>query len=135
MRIIARLPGNVLSAQEYRLKAIRDRWGAVLFDFLLGGLFEHRMIHADPNLANFSFLADGRVVVYDFGCVKSVPPTIVQGYRALPRAALDGRRSEVPALLAAVGVSTASQPFLRFGRAAGAYKKQALRVPRFSLIS
>ena len=30
------------------------------------------MIHADPNLANFSFLADGRVVVYDFGCVNSV---------------------------------------------------------------
>ena len=37
------------------------------------GLFEHRLIHADPNLSNFSFLADGRVVVYDFGCVKSVP--------------------------------------------------------------
>jgi predicted unusual protein kinase regulating ubiquinone biosynthesis (AarF/ABC1/UbiB family) len=91
-----------------RPQALRDRWGAVLFDFLLRGLFEHRMIHADPNLANFSFLADGRVVVYDFGCVKSVPPNIVQGYRALARAALDGRRSDVPALLAAMGVSTAS---------------------------
>jgi predicted unusual protein kinase regulating ubiquinone biosynthesis (AarF/ABC1/UbiB family) len=66
------------------------------------------MSHADPNLANFSFLADGRVVVYDFGCVKSVPPTIVQGYRDLSRAALAGRRSEVPALLAVMGVSTAS---------------------------
>jgi predicted unusual protein kinase regulating ubiquinone biosynthesis (AarF/ABC1/UbiB family) len=93
---------------DARPQALRDRWGAVLFDFLLRGLFEHRMIHADPNLANFSFLADGRVVVYDFGCVKSVPPTIVKGYRALSRAALDGRRREVPALLAAMGVSTAS---------------------------
>jgi len=74
------------------LRALRDRWGAVLFDFLLRGLSEQRMIQADPNLANFSFLADGRVVVYDFGCVRSVPPTIVQGYRALSRAALDGRR-------------------------------------------
>ena len=40
----------------------------MLFDFMLRGLFEHRLIHADPNLSNFSFLADGRVVVYDFGC-------------------------------------------------------------------
>ena len=93
---------------DERPQALRDRWGAVLFDFLLRGLFEHRMIHADPNLANFSFLADGRVVVYDFGCVKSVPPNIVQGYRDLSRAALAGRRSEVPALLAAMGVSTAA---------------------------
>jgi predicted unusual protein kinase regulating ubiquinone biosynthesis (AarF/ABC1/UbiB family) len=93
---------------EQRMQALRDRWGAVLFDFLLRGLFQHRLIHADPNLANFSFLADGRVVVYDFGCVKSVPPAIVQGYRALSRAVLDGRSFDVPALLAAMGVSTGS---------------------------
>jgi predicted unusual protein kinase regulating ubiquinone biosynthesis (AarF/ABC1/UbiB family) len=80
----------------------------VLFDFMLRGLFEHRLIHADPNLSNFSFLDDGRVVVYDFGCVKSVPPNIVNGYRELSRAALAGRRFDVPALLAAMGVSTAS---------------------------
>ena len=96
------------ACDDARPQALRDRWGAVLFDFLLGGLFEHRLIHADPNLANFSFLADGRVVVYDFGCVKSVPPRIVKGYRELCRAALDGRWSEVPALLAAMGVSAAS---------------------------
>ena len=93
---------------ERRMQALRDRWGAVLFDFMLRGLFEHRLIHADPNLSNFSFLADGRVVVYDFGCVKSVPPNIANGYRALARAALAGRRSEVPALLAAMGVCMAS---------------------------
>ncbi len=96
------------ACDDARPQALRDCWGAVLFDFLLRGLFEHRLIHADPNLANFSFLADGRVVVYDFGCVKSVPPNIARGYRELSRAALDGRRFDVPALLAAMGVSTAS---------------------------
>ena len=96
------------TCDEARPQALRDRWGAVLFDFLLRGLFEHRMIHADPNLANFSFLADGRVVVYDYGCVKSVPRTIVKDYRELSRSTLDGRRGEVPALLAAMGVSTGS---------------------------
>lgn len=107
MEYVAGFTPDEACADE-RPQALRDRWGAVLFDFLLRGLFEHRMIHADPNLANFSFLADGRVVVYDFGCVKSVPPTIVQGYRELSRAALDGRRFDVPTLLAAMGVSTAS---------------------------
>jgi predicted unusual protein kinase regulating ubiquinone biosynthesis (AarF/ABC1/UbiB family) len=96
------------ACDERRPQALRDRWGAVLFDFMLRGLFEHQLIHADPNLSNFSFLADGRVVVYDFGCVKLVPPNIVNGYRELSRAALAGRRGEVPALLAAMGVSTAS---------------------------
>ncbi len=96
------------ACDDARPQALRDRWGAVLFDFMLRGLFEHRLIHADPNLSNFSFLADGRVVVYDFGCVKSVPPNIAQGYRELARAALAGRRFDVPALLAAMGVSTAS---------------------------
>jgi len=91
-----------------RPQALRDRWGAVLFDFLLRGLFEHRMIHADPNLSNFSFLSDGRVVVYDFGCVKSVPKTIANGYRALSRAALDGRRGDIPSLLASMGICTAN---------------------------
>ena len=50
----------------------------MLFDFLLRGLFEHRLIHADPNLANFSFLADGRVVVYDFGCDDELLRRIVE---------------------------------------------------------
>lgn len=96
------------ACDDARPQALRDRWGAVLYDFVLCGLFEHRFIHADPNLANFSFLADGRVVVYDYGCVKSVPRPIVKGYRELVRAALDGRHGEVPALLAAMGVSTGS---------------------------
>jgi len=89
-------------------QALRDRWGAALFNFLLRGLFEHRILHADPNLSNFSFLPDGRVVVYDFGCVKSVPRQIVRGYREVSRAALDGRGGDVPALLEEIGVATAA---------------------------
>jgi predicted unusual protein kinase regulating ubiquinone biosynthesis (AarF/ABC1/UbiB family) len=87
---------------------LRDRWGSVLFELLLRGLLEHRLLHADPNLANFSFLPGGRVVVYDFGCVKEVPAGIARGYRDVTRAALAGRRDEIPALLDAMGVGAAS---------------------------
>jgi predicted unusual protein kinase regulating ubiquinone biosynthesis (AarF/ABC1/UbiB family) len=85
-------------------QALKDRWGVVLFDFLLRGLLENRLLHADPNLANFAFRRDGRVVVYDFGCIKEVPLRLARGYRAMCRTALDGRIDELPELLKKMGV-------------------------------
>ena len=83
---------------------LKDRWGVVLFDFLLRGLLRHRLLHADPNLANFSFRPDGRVVVYDFGCVKEVPLRLARGYRGLCRAALEGRTDDLPGVLKRMGM-------------------------------
>ena len=83
---------------------LKDRWGLVLFDFLLRGLLEHRLLHADPNLANFAFRRDGRVVVYDFGCVKEVPLRLARGYRDLCRRALAGRVDELPDQLKKMGL-------------------------------
>ena len=129
-------------ATDQRLK---DRWGVVLFDFVLRGLFEHRLLHADPNLANFAFLPDGRVVVYDFGCLKEVPARLARGYRDLCLAALAGRADELPHLLAGVGIMRndgeplpaevvrpyaelvlellGDQPPFRFGEGAQAYRR------------
>ncbi len=84
---------------------LRNRWGRVLFEFQMRGLFEHRMLHADPNLANFSFLEDGRVIVYDFGSVKRVPEKLATCYAALLRAVLEGNREEVPEILQALGAT------------------------------
>ena len=83
---------------------LRDRWGRVLLEFQYRGLLEHRFLHADPNLANFSFLDDGRVIVYDFGCVKRIPEKLAAGYAALLRAVLGGRREEIPGILFDLGV-------------------------------
>ena len=47
----------------------------MLFDFLLRGLFEHRLIHADPNLSNLSFLPDGRVIGYDDQLLRQIIDT------------------------------------------------------------
>jgi predicted unusual protein kinase regulating ubiquinone biosynthesis (AarF/ABC1/UbiB family) len=87
---------------------LKNRWGEVLLAFLLRGLLRHRLLHADPNLANFAFRADGAVIVYDFGCVKRVPATITRGYREVARAIVEGRPEDVPAVLLAMGVSRAS---------------------------
>ncbi len=83
---------------------LRDRWGTVLFEFLYRGLYQHRFLHGDPNLANFAFLEDGRVIVYDFGCVKRLPEKIVAGYAGVIRAAADGRNADIPGILLEMGV-------------------------------
>ena len=83
----------------------RDRWGRVLFEFQIRGLFEHRMLHTDPNFANFSFLEDGRMVVYDFGSVKRIPGKLAACYSALLRSVIDGRPEEVPEILRQLGAS------------------------------
>ncbi|MCP4902014.1 MAG: AarF/ABC1/UbiB kinase family protein [bacterium] len=91
---------------------LRDKWGAVLVQLMLRGLFEHRFLHADPNLANFAFLDDGRVIVYDFGCVKEVPENIAVGYAELWMAGLEKRGDLVPEILGRIGVATADGTLL-----------------------
>jgi predicted unusual protein kinase regulating ubiquinone biosynthesis (AarF/ABC1/UbiB family) len=103
MEYVEGIPPDEACSDRYD-QGLKDRWGVVLFDFFLRGLLDHRFLHADPNLANFAFKADGRVVVYDFGCVKEVPARLARGYRDVCRAALAGRREQVPAALAAMGL-------------------------------
>ena len=88
---------------------LKDRWAQVLFDFQMRGLFELRWLHADPNLANFAFLEDGRIIVYDFGCVKKIPERMANGYAALVNAILDDRKSEIPEILVNLGVYKTGQ--------------------------
>lgn len=85
-------------------QALRDEWGAALFELTLRGLMDHRFLHADPNLANFAFREDGRVVVYDYGCMKEVPDKLAAGYSKLMRAVLDKRKTAIPDILAGMGI-------------------------------
>jgi len=84
---------------------LRSRWGAVLMEFQLRGLLEHRFLHADPNLANFAFLDDGRVVVYDFGCIKVVPPELALIYARLLLAVMHGETERIPGIVAGMGAT------------------------------
>jgi predicted unusual protein kinase regulating ubiquinone biosynthesis (AarF/ABC1/UbiB family) len=84
--------------------SLRDRWGQQLFRCLLAGLLRDRLLHADPNLANFAFRKDGRIIMYDFGCMKKVPKTLSEGYARLIRAVLQKNYEKIPGLLAQIGV-------------------------------
>ena len=95
-------------------QTLRDRWGQVLFELQIRGLLVHRMLHADPNLANFAFREDGGVVVYDFGCVKRVSAPLAAGYAELFRLAVANDAAGIPGALLAMGVGTESgEPLAR----------------------
>jgi predicted unusual protein kinase regulating ubiquinone biosynthesis (AarF/ABC1/UbiB family) len=83
---------------------LKNTWARVMVRLILKGLFSFRFLHADPNIANFAFLPDGRVIVYDFGCMKEVPDSLRTSYVRLVRAFLDQDYERLPLLLKSMGV-------------------------------
>jgi predicted unusual protein kinase regulating ubiquinone biosynthesis (AarF/ABC1/UbiB family) len=81
----------------------RDRMGTYLLEAVLTQFFGFRILQADPNLANFAFTQDDRVILYDFGCVKRFPKAFVEGIRTLVRDAVLGRYQKLRGDAAAVG--------------------------------
>lgn len=103
MHLVEGLRGDE-ACDPARPQELRDLWGRRLFELQFRGLLVHRLLHADPNLANFAFREDGRLVVYDFGCLKRVPEPLAAGYARLVRAAIEGRPQDVPTALDVMGV-------------------------------
>lgn len=97
-------PGLDAEAAETAAQSLRDRWGERLLELQLRGLFHDRLLHADPNLANFAFRDDGSLVLYDFGCLKRVPGSLSTGYAKLLLAVIDDRKGAIPEILLEMGV-------------------------------
>ncbi len=81
-----------------------DAVGRTWVDIFCRQLFEFRSLHADPNPANFSFLPDGKIVLYDFGCVRYFTQEFVTDYARLVRETLDGRIDRLPENLGRIGL-------------------------------
>jgi len=54
-------------------------------DFLHSSIHEHQRFHADPHPGNFLVTADNKLVVLDFGCVKTIPQDFYNFYFSLVR--------------------------------------------------
>lgn len=103
MEFVDGIPPAEAVSERYP-RHLRDQWGVALFEFTLRGLLQHRFLHADPNLANFAFREDGKVVVYDYGCMKEIPEDLAAGYAGLIDAVLHRRKTAIPGLLRSMGV-------------------------------
>lgn len=79
-------PGHHISELSEFSQPTLNQIGEALFRVLADQIFELGVIHADPNPGNFAFRPDGTIVMYDFGCVKRLDPTIVEAYRDTIRA-------------------------------------------------
>lgn len=103
MGFVDGIPPSEAASQRYP-QTLRDQWGVALFEFNVRSLLEHRFLHADPNFANFAFREDGKVVVYDFGCMKEIPADLAAGYTRLVEAVLATRKTAIPGILKDMGV-------------------------------
>lgn len=72
---------------EYPLE-LRNQFAVDLFEFMARSIFELKAVHADPNPGNFAFRPDGRLLIYDFGCIKRLEDESVDAYHQTVRAAV-----------------------------------------------
>jgi predicted unusual protein kinase regulating ubiquinone biosynthesis (AarF/ABC1/UbiB family) len=82
----------------------KNRWGGELLEFVIRGLLSHRFLHADPNFGNYAFLADGRLIVYDHGCMKDIPAPLADQCAQLLRALIEDDLDAIPGLLKEMGI-------------------------------
>jgi predicted unusual protein kinase regulating ubiquinone biosynthesis (AarF/ABC1/UbiB family) len=106
MELVLGISPDSVSENTYP-QALKNTWAESMARLIFRGLFDFRFLHADPNMANFAFKADGRIIVYDFGCMKDVPESLCRGYIRLIRAMLDHAYPKMPGILHGMGVHLA----------------------------
>ena len=84
-------PGDQISELDDKgySQEVRNQAGVNLSHLFCTQLIQLQSIHADPNPANLALRADGKIVLYDFGCVKKVKPQVLFDYMNTFKAALD----------------------------------------------
>ncbi len=102
------LPAAPLAEAQGWDAAVRDKLGATLLRWTVHQLRQLREVHADPHPGNFGFLSDGRVVVYDFGCTRSISDDHLLHLRRMTGYGLQRDYSAMHAELGRVG--TLSDP-------------------------
>jgi predicted unusual protein kinase regulating ubiquinone biosynthesis (AarF/ABC1/UbiB family) len=106
MELVLGISPDTLSRDEHS-QELKNAWGVSIMKLILQGIFRFRFLHADPNIANFSFLGNGGIIVYDFGCMKEVPENLTRGYARLIQVALKKDYHLVPEILHSMGVHKA----------------------------
>lgn len=72
---------------------IRNQIGRRLVRALGQEIFFLKRFHSDPHPGNFAFKEDGRVIIYDYGSVKTLSSEIIQHFKVLINAA---RLEDIP---------------------------------------
>lgn len=84
--------GDKIEAASTWDLAIRNEIGERLIRALGQQMFFLKRFHCDPHPGNFAFRADGSVIIYDFGGVKTLSTEIISHFKTLVRA---GRKADI----------------------------------------
>lgn len=80
-------PGAPLSSLSASApQSTRDQVGIALYELFVGTLYRHGAFHADPHPGNMALASDGKVIIYDFGCVRQFDRETVCAFARLARA-------------------------------------------------
>ncbi len=82
---------NIETASTWDLE-IRNQIGERLIRALGQQMFFLKRFHCDPHPGNFAFRADGSVIIYDFGGVKTLSNDIITHFKSLVHA---GRQADI----------------------------------------
>lgn len=82
----------------------RNQLGETLFELMLIQLALFQTLHADPQLGNYRFREDGRVILYDFGCVKRFDDRFLMPYLAMMDAGIRRDEAGLAEAFSALGI-------------------------------
>lgn len=86
----------------------RNRVGAALYRFWIRTLYRDGLFHADPHPGNIGVCPDGRVVIFDYGCVREFSAEQRSAFAALARAVRSEDDAAVLEALAQMGATIPS---------------------------
>ncbi len=73
-------------------QSARDRAGEIIFRTCFDCLFRRSVYNADPHPGNYLFSPAGDVTFLDFGCVRRFQPAMIDAWKRVARAVIDGDR-------------------------------------------
>jgi predicted unusual protein kinase regulating ubiquinone biosynthesis (AarF/ABC1/UbiB family) len=83
----------------------RDRAGEIVFATCFDTLMGACVYNGDPHPGNYLFADDGSVTFLDFGCVRAFSPELIDHWKRLQLAMLDGRFAVVKEQLVTLGLA------------------------------
>ena len=99
------LPGDPLEAllSPPYTQEDRNHFGCLIFDLYAYQILHLGLLHADPHPGNYAFRKDGRLVLYDFGCLKRVSPETRANLREVVLCGLNGQYDRIDEVLLKLG--------------------------------
>lgn len=98
-----------LKQKDYTQQEINEL-AIVLIEAMLREILYNEKAHCDPHPGNFAFRKDGKLVIYDYGCVADMRDMVIDHYIEIFTAGLQGKFDVIDDMLLKLGVRNLKEP-------------------------